>query len=128
MIDEQVQEMEVDEEVKGVEESLTLFNLLELPEGFKKSQLKNIPIVMLDKNLRIVTGVLTSFGTRYIGVVSYNHIKKKKFSMDWVNEQQLVLFNNPVKPDEYMLISSVLTERLKEFASQPYKERQQRMR
>ena len=128
MIDEQVQEMEVDEEVKGVEESLTLCNLLELPEGFKKSQLKNIPIVMLDKNLRIVTGVLTSFGTRYIGVVSYNHIKKKKFSMDWVNEQQLVLFNNPVKPDEYMLISSVLTERLKEFASQPYKERQQRMR
>lgn len=128
MIDEQVQEMEVDEEVKGVKEYLTLFNLLELPEGFKKSQLKNIPIVMLDTNSRIITGVLTSFGTRYIGVVSYNHIKKKKFSMDWVNEQQLVLFNNPVKPDEYMLISSVLTERLKEFASQPYEERQQRMR
>lgn len=125
MIDEQVQEMEVDERVK---EYLTLFNLLELPEGFKKSQLKNIPIVMLDTNSRIITGILTSFGTRYIGVVSYNHIKKKKFSMDWVNEQQLVLFNNPVKPDEYMLISSVLTERLKEFASQPYKERQQRMR
>ena len=125
MIDEQVQEMEVDE---GVKEYLTLFNLLELPEGFKKSQLKNIPIVMLDTNSRIITGILTSFGTRYIGVVSYNHIKKKKFSMDWVNEQQLVLFNNPVKPDEYMLISSVLTERLKEFASQPYKERQQRMR
>lgn len=128
MIDEQVQEMEVDEEVKGVKEYLTLFNLLELPEGFKKSQLKNIPIVMLDTNSRIITGVLTSFGTRYIGVVSYNHIKKKKFSMDWVNEQQLVLFNNPIKPDEYMLISSVLTERLKEFASQPYEERQQRMR
>lgn len=125
MIDEQVQEMEVDERVK---EYLTLFNLLELPEGFKKSQLKNIPIVMLDTNSRIITGILTSFGTRYIGVVSYNHIKKKKFSMDWVNEQQLVLFNNPVKPDEYMLISSVLTERLKEFASQPYEERQQRMR
>ena len=128
MIDEQVQEMEVDEEVKGVKEYLTLFNLLELPEGFKKSQLKNIPIVMLDTNSRIITGILTSFGTRYIGVVSYNHSKKKKFSMDWVNEQQLVLFNNPVKPDEYMLISSVLTKRLKEFASQPYKERQQRMR